>query len=167
MIILGIDPGLATVGYAVIEQIGNRTVPITYNHIQTSAKATFYSRLLEISHLLRTVIQNYKPTTLSIEKLFFSKNTKTAMTIAHVRGAIILDALTLGLEVFEYTPNEVKLAVTGYGAAPKQQIQQMVKSLLNLSEIPKPDDTADALAIAICHQNSYRIKSLERSHHYV
>lgn len=163
MIILGLDPGIATVGYGFIDQKGNSLTPIHYGHIQTPATDTFFDRLLAISKALKQLILTYHPDVMAIEKIFFAKNTKTAMTVAQARGAILMEAINLGLGIYEYTPNEVKLAVTGYGAADKSQIQKMVKSLLNLVQIPKPDDTADALAIAICHANSAKIKQLERS----
>ncbi len=161
MLILGIDPGYAIVGYAIIECKGNQLIPITYNHIQTAATLDFFSRMKEINTQLKDVLTTYKPTELAIEKIFFSKNTKTAINVAQVRGAIIQEALNHNLTVYEYTPNEIKLAITGYGGATKPQMQKMIKSLLNLKEIPKPDDTADAIAVAICHNNSSRITKLK------
>jgi len=160
--ILGIDPGYALVGYGVIDIVGNTIKPIAYGCITTTKKDTFHERMLQVNEQLVEIITEYKPDDMAIEKLFFSRNTSTALDVAQVRGTIILEGLKHGLDVYEYNPVEVKLAVTGYGKADKQQIQQMVKSLLNLKEIPKPDDTADALAIAICHNNSAKIKGLER-----
>jgi len=160
--ILGIDPGYALIGYGIIDVVGNTLKPVKYGCIKTEAKTNFYSRMITINTELKELLKEYSPNSMAIEKLFFARNTTTALDVAQVRGAIIQEGLNSGLEIFEYTPNEVKLAVTGYGKADKQQIQQMIKSLLNLKEVPKPDDTADALAIAICHNNSYRIKALER-----
>ncbi|MDD5456739.1 MAG: crossover junction endodeoxyribonuclease RuvC [Candidatus Margulisbacteria bacterium] len=162
MIILGIDPGYAITGYAVIESKGNSFYPVVYDHIATSSKLDFFARMMEINIHLKKLLKKYKPEVLAIEKIFFSKNTKTAINVAQVRGAIIQEVLNHSLEVYEYSPNEVKLAVTGYGAASKMQMQKMVKSLLNLPEIPRPDDTADALAVAICHQNSAIYSMLKR-----
>jgi len=116
--------------------------------------------LSKINIELKEILREYKPVELSIEKIFFSKNAKTAINVAQVRGALIQESINYNLEIFEYTPNEVKLAVTGYGQASKDQMQKMVKALLNLAEIPKPDDTADALAIAICHCNSAKMKRI-------
>ncbi len=164
MRILGIDPGYALVGYGIIDVVGNSLKPVKYGCIKTDSKETFYSRMMQINQELKTILAEFEPEELAIEKLFFSRNTSTALDVAQVRGAIIQEALNHNLQVFEYTPVEVKLAVTGYGKADKQQIQQMIKSLLHLVEIPKPDDTADALAIAICHNNSCKIKRLERIH---
>lgn len=163
MIILGIDPGYATIGYAVVESTGNSIKPIKYGHISTPAKDDFFLRMKNINKELKAILMQYSPSELSIEKIFFSKNAKTAINVAQVRGALIQESLNHNLEIFEYTPIEVKLAVTGYGQASKDQMQKMVKALLNLVEIPKPDDTADALAIAICHCNSAKIKHLQRS----
>ncbi|MDD4527776.1 MAG: crossover junction endodeoxyribonuclease RuvC [Candidatus Margulisbacteria bacterium] len=162
MRIIGIDPGYALVGYGIIDVVGNTLKPVKYGCIKTEAKTNFYSRMIKINTELKELLKEFNPTAMGIEKLFFSRNTTTALDVAQVRGAIIQEGLNCGLEIYEYTPNEVKIAVTGYGKADKQQIQQMVKNLLHLTEIPKPDDTADALAIAICHNNSYRIKGLER-----
>ncbi len=164
MRILGIDPGYALVGYGIIDVVGNSLKPVKYGCIKTDSKETFYSRMTQINQELKVLLAEFKPEELAIEKLFFSRNTSTALDVAQVRGAIIQEALNHNLQVFEYTPVEVKLAVTGYGKADKQQIQQMIKSLLHLVEIPKPDDTADALAIAICHNNSCKIKRLEITH---
>jgi len=162
MRILGIDPGYAIVGYAIIEAKGNQLIPIHYNHISTSSKTDFFQRMKQINIALKEIISEYSPEVLSIEKIFFSKNKKTAINVAQVRGAILQEAINNDLDIYEYTPNEIKIAVTGYGQAPKAQIQQMVKSLFNLKEIPKPDDTADALAIALCHHHSAKFSSLQR-----
>jgi crossover junction endodeoxyribonuclease RuvC len=162
MIILGIDPGYALIGYGLIENIGNQLRPVHYHHISTSASLSFFDRMIQINQELKALIKRYQPEEMAIEKLYFSKNTKTAMAVAQVRGAIIQEALNSGMRVYEYDPSAVKIAVTGYGRAEKDQVQKMVKSLLNLETIPKPDDTADALAIAICHHNSSKIADLAR-----
>ncbi|OGI07466.1 MAG: crossover junction endodeoxyribonuclease RuvC [Candidatus Margulisbacteria bacterium GWF2_35_9] len=162
MRILGIDPGYAIIGYAIIEGNGNQLRPIYYNHISTSAKLTFFERMKQINTEIKEIIITHAPEVLSIEKIFFSKNKTTAINVAQVRGAIIQEAINSNLEIFEYTPNEIKIAVTGYGQAPKMQVQQMIKSLFNLKEIPKPDDTADALAIALCHFHSAKFSSIKR-----
>ena len=160
MRVLGIDPGYAIVGYGVIEMRGNTLIPVTYGHISTTSKMTYHERLMVINKEILTILETWEPSALSIEKIFFSKNVKTAIDVAQVRGTLLLECLKKGMTVDEYTPNEVKLAVTGYGAADKSQVQKMIKSLLNLTEVPKPDDTADALAIAICHVHSAKIKNL-------
>jgi crossover junction endodeoxyribonuclease RuvC len=145
---LGIDPGYSLVGFGILEE--DRV--LDYGCIKTENKPDkLHSQLSEI-------IQKHKPDVMAIEKLFFSKNTKTAMRVGEGRGVIMLAAAQAKLPVAEYSPSEIKLAVTGYGQADKKQIQMMVKALLKLSEIPQPDDAADALAVAICHQNSYRLK---------
>ncbi len=160
MRVLGIDPGYAIIGYGIVELRGNQLISIHYGHIATSAKNTYHERLLAINQELMTLLETWQPDALSIEKIFFAKNVKTAIDVAQVRGTLLLECLKKKMTVEEYTPNEVKLAVTGSGAADKSQVQKMVKSLLNLSEIPKPDDTADALAIAICHIHSAKIRNL-------
>lgn len=162
MIILGIDPGIATTGYAILEGSGNSMRAVAYGHIQTLPTRTFFERMKEINTEIKSFLKTFRPECLAIEKIFFAKNTKTAINVAQMRGSVILEVLNHEVEVFEYAPNEVKMAVTGYGHADKQQIQKMVKSLLNLAEIPKPDDTADALAVAICHFNSAKYVTLQR-----
>jgi crossover junction endodeoxyribonuclease RuvC len=162
--ILGIDPGYALIGYGIIDILGNTIKTIEYGCIRTESNQDFFTRLLEINNQLKSILEAFSPNVLAIEKLYFARNTTTALDVSQVRGVIIAKSLERELEVYEYSPLEVKLAVTGYGRADKQQIQQMVKSLLNLSKIPKPDDVADALAVAICHTNSSKIKSLEKKY---
>lgn len=159
-IILGVDPGYAIVGLGIISVKGNSLSPIFYSHISTSARQSFVDRLKIINIELKELIEKYSPNIVAIEKIFFSKNKKTAINVAQARGAILQECINAKCEIFEYTPIEVKLALTGYGGAVKSQIQQMVKNILGLKIIPKPDDTADALAIAICHNNSVKIKNL-------
>jgi crossover junction endodeoxyribonuclease RuvC len=155
MIILGIDPGYAIVGVGVIEYKLNKFRTIDYFAITTEAHTPFEQRLKIIYDEVNNVIQKYKPDYMAIEELFFNDNAKTAIAVGQARGVIVLGAVNNGVEVFEYTPLQVKQAVVGYGRADKTQVQHMTKALLALKEIPKPDDVADALAIAVCHAHSY------------
>lgn len=155
MIILGIDPGYAIVGVGVIEFNGNKFHIIDYYAITTDAGTPFEERLKIIYDGLNEVIEKYKPSHMAIEKLFFNDNAKTAIDVGQARGVIVLSAVNHGVEIFGYTPLQVKQAVVGYGRADKKQVQQMTRALLNLKEIPQPDDVADALAIALCHAHSY------------
>ena len=150
MRILGIDPGYAIVGYGVVDYAKNRFSVAGYGAINTKAETTFTERLSVIYDDMCEIIEKYKPDRLSIEKLYFNTNSTTAIDVAQARGVIVLAARHKGVEIFEYTPLQVKQAVTGYGRAEKHQVMEMVKSLLALKAVPKPDDTADALAIAIC-----------------
>lgn len=154
MRILGIDPGTATVGWGVLEIEGSRMTPIAYGHITTSPKLPLQERIAEIARDLREISRAHHPDEASVEKIFFFKNQKTIIAVSQARGAILLTLETLGIRLFEYTPLQVKQSLTGYGRAEKKQMQIMVKSILKLSEIPKPDDVADALALALCHANS-------------
>ncbi len=153
MVILGIDPGYAIIGYGVISSDGMRFKPIEYGAITTSSKTEFSERLDKIFEGITAILKKYKPQALAIEKLYFNTNTTTAIDVAQARGVILLAAKKCGIPVFEYTPLQVKQSVTGYGRAEKHQVMEMTKSLLSLKAVPKPDDTADALAIAICHAN--------------
>ncbi len=155
MIILGIDPGYAIVGVGVIQYTGNRFHTIDYFAITTEAHTPFEKRLKIIYEGINEAIDRYKPDYMAIEELFFNDNAKTAIAVGQARGVIVLSAVNHGVEVFEYTPLQVKQAVVGYGRADKNQVQQMTKALLGLNAIPKPDDVADALAIAVCHAHSY------------
>ncbi|WP_409227386.1 crossover junction endodeoxyribonuclease RuvC [Gudongella sp. SC589] len=158
MIILGVDPGIATVGYGVVELVGNKYRVIDYGAILTPSDQLFPDRLKSVYNQLNDIIIRYRPDELAIEELFFNKNVKTAIKVGHARGVEILAAVNHDLEVYEYTPLQVKQAVVGYGRAEKRQVQEMVKILLNLDKIPKPDDVADALAVAICHGSSLKFK---------
>lgn len=158
MIILGIDPGYAIVGVGVIEYNGNKFKVIDYLAITTEAHTPFEQRLKIIYDSLEEIIVRYKPDYMSIEELFFNDNAKTAIAVGQARGVIILSAINHGVEIFEYTPLQVKQAVVGYGRADKKQVQHMTKAILNLASVPKPDDVADALAIAVCHAHSYNSK---------
>ena len=154
MIILGIDPGYAILGWGVIEKTGNHFKAIDYGAVTTD-KDTEMPRRLEILYDgLRDIIEEYRPEEASIEKLFFNTNTTTAINVGQARGVAILACMKGGLQVAEYTPLQIKQALVGYGRADKGQVQFMVKAMLNLPQIPKPDDTADALAAAICHGHS-------------
>lgn len=161
MRILGIDPGYAITGYGIVDYVGNKFRVVDYGAITTEAGVPMPNRLLYMSVELNNLLMQYEPEAMAIEELFFSSNAKTAIAVGQGRGVALLEAARAGIDVFEYKPNQVKQAVAGYGRADKQQVQQMVKCILNLESVPKPDDTADALAIAICHAHSYRAKVVE------
>ncbi len=154
MIILGIDPGYAILGWGVIEKIGNHFRAIDYGSLTTDKDMEMPDRLESLYDGLRDIIEEYRPEEASIEKLFFNTNVTTAINVGQARGVAILACIKGGLRVAEYTPLEIKQALVGYGRADKQQVQFMVKTMLNLQAVPKPDDTADALAAAICHGHS-------------
>ena len=160
MVIMGIDPGFAITGYGILSYSGNKFSVIDYGAVTTSASMKLPERLVILNRRLEELIEKYKPDAVSIEELFFNKNIKTALTVGHGRGVAILSAAKSGVPVYEYTPLQVKQAVVGYGRAEKMQMQQMTKIILNLPEIPKPDDVADALAVAVCHAHSYRMENL-------
>lgn len=150
MVILGVDPGIARTGWGIIEKANSQKLTAkSYGCIETAAGLPIEARLLMIRKELVRIIKKYKPQALAVEDLFFNTNAKTALIVGQARGVIIVTAVELGLEVFSYTPLQVKIALTGYGRAEKDQMGKMVKILLNLKEIPKPDDTVDALACAI------------------
>lgn len=151
MRILGIDPGYAIVGYGIVDTNGYKFGVVGYGAITTPAKTPFPKRLKAIYDDMITIIEKYKPDELAIERLYFNTNTTTAIDVAQARGVIVLAAEKCGVKINEYTPLQVKQAVTGYGKAEKFQVMEMVKSILSLNAIPKPDDTADALALAVCH----------------
>lgn len=154
MRILGIDPGFAIVGYGVIDYENSKYKTVDYGKITTPAGMDMPLRLKEVYDGVLRLIEIYKPDVLAIEELFFNTNVKTAIAVGHARGVIVLAAANSGIKINEYTPLQIKQAVVGYGRADKNQVQQMVKMFLGLKEVPKPDDTADALAVAICHANS-------------
>lgn len=160
MRIIGIDPGIAITGYGIIDKDGNTYKPVCYGKITTEAREITPQRLVSLYNNLMDIFDKYKPQCAVVEELFFNKNAKTAMIIGQARGVVILAAANAGLEIYEYTPLQVKQAVVGYGRAEKVQVQQMIKVLLNLKEIPRPDDVSDALAVALCHGNSYTMKKL-------
>lgn len=154
MIILGIDPGYAIIGWGVLEYKGNHFSVIDYGAITTNAGEYFPERLSKIYNELNSIIQKYKPQVMSIEKIFYNSNAKTVIDVSQARGVITLAAYENHIEFAEYTPLQVKQSVVGYGRAEKKQVQEMTKTILGLDKIPKPDDTADALAMAICHGHS-------------
>lgn len=151
MKILGIDPGYAILGYGVIEKTGNKFKACDYGAITTDKDMPMPQRLECLYNGLREIIEEQKPDVASIEQLYFNNNAKTAINVGQARGVAVLACIKGGLEVAEYTPLQIKQALVGYGRADKKQVQFMVKTMLNLREVPKPDDTADALAAAICH----------------
>ena len=154
MLILGIDPGYAIVGYGLVEYQSNRFRTVEYGAITTPAGMDFSQRLEMIYRQMQILLTKYHPQAIAVEKLYFQNNQKTAIDVAQARGVILLAARLEGIELFEYTPLQVKSSVVGYGQAVKKQVQEMTRMLLHLDAVPKPDDTADALAIAICHAHS-------------
>lgn len=154
MIILGIDPGYAIIGWGVLEYKSNKFRVIDYGAITTEAHTSFPLRLQQIYTEMNMIFDKYKPEVMSMEKLFYNNNAKTVIDVAQARGVISLCAQLHGVGISEYTPLQVKQSVTGYGRAVKKQVQEMTRLILNLEKIPKPDDTADALAMAICHGHS-------------
>lgn len=159
MRILGIDPGLATIGYAVVDKEINNFDVLEYGIIKTSADKNDTERLKIIHQNIEELIKEFRPEEMAVEELFFNKNVKTAISVGQARGVILLAGSQAGLKVAEYTPLQIKQAVVGYGRADKNQVQQMVKSLLNLAELPRPDDAADALAVSICHGHVFSAHS--------
>ena len=154
MIIIGIDPGYAIVGVGVVNYIGNRFELLEARAVTTQAGEVFEKRLCDIYTQTEALVTEHRPAAMAIEKLFFNSNAKTAIDVAQARGVILLAAARHGVPVYEYTPLQVKQSVVGYGRAEKKQVQDMVRLLLHLAACPKPDDVADALAIAICHAHS-------------
>ncbi|MCK4592065.1 crossover junction endodeoxyribonuclease RuvC [Candidatus Parcubacteria bacterium] len=168
MIILGIDPGTATTGYGVIENIKGKLKAVDYGCILTDKKLKMPERLDFLGEELKKIIKKYKPQAMAVEELFFFKNAKTIITVGQARGVILFVGKNIskkqGLDIYEYTPLQVKQAVVGYGRADKKQVQSMVKAILGLSEVPRPDDAADALAIAICCASSIKFESRIRNY---
>jgi crossover junction endodeoxyribonuclease RuvC len=159
MLVLGIDPGYAIVGWGIVDVSGARLTPVAFGAIITEAHTPFPQRLLKIDTRMGEILEKYKPQAVSIEKLFFNTNTTTAIDVAQARGVIINAVAKKNIDIFEYTPIQVKSAVVGYGQAEKKQVMEMTRQLLKLKDVPKPDDTADALAVAICHAHSYHSQS--------
>ena len=153
---MGIDPGTAIIGYGFIKKLPDKLKIINYGCIRTEAKFSTAERLKQIDQQLTKLIRKYKPERIAVEDIFFFKNLKTAVTVSQARGVILARASQPKVSVMEYTPLQIKQAVTGYGRADKKQVQKMVKAILNLKEIPQPDDAADALATAICCAHSIR-----------
>lgn len=156
MIIIGIDPGLAIVGFGVIRRDGEKTTPVSYGCIRTKGEMQTPERLLEIYDGIITLFEKYNPDAVAVEKLFFTKNVTSGMSVSEARGVIFLAAQQKKIPIFEYTPNRIKQAITGSGRADKKQMQEMIMRLLGLNEIPQPDDAADGLSIALCHLNIMR-----------
>ena len=160
MIILGIDPGLATLGYGVIEAIGDKRRVIQYGTVNTPAKQPMPERLQGILHGVNQLMDLYQPDDVAFEELFFSKNITTGIAVGMARGVAMVAVAERTKNLYEYTPMQIKQAVTGYGGADKHQVQMMVRILLNMKEIVRPDDAADALAVALTHANSGHAKEL-------
>lgn len=154
MVILGIDPGYAIVGYGVVKYEGSRYTTMDYGAVTTDAGTPFPKRLELIYDGVMDVLLKWKPDAMAVEALYFQNNAKTAIAVGEGRGVILLAAQKCGVPVYDYTPLQVKQAVVGYGRAEKKQVMELTKLILNLKQVPKPDDTADALAIAICHAHS-------------
>jgi len=162
MLAIGIDPGTAITGYGLVRELDDGSLQvIDYGVIQTPAGQAMPDRLVQIYQQLKQIIVLHSPQSGAVEKLFFARNVRTALSVGQARGVALLALAESGVEVAEYSPNEIKQAVAGYGAAEKIQVQMMVQALLDLEQIPQPDDAADALAVAICHLHSARIRSLE------
>ncbi len=157
--VMGIDPGIAIVGFGFIDKNGSKLTPVQYGCIQTEAHTPDEDRLLHVYEGTVQLIEKYQPDTVAFEKLFFNRNVTNAMSVSQARGVMILAAKQKGLPIAEYTPMQVKQAVVGYGKAEKRQVQEMIRMFLNLQKIPKPDDVADALAVAVCHAHSYLLNS--------
>lgn len=162
MLVVGIDPGVATTGYGVVRDTVNGILLVDYGVVTTPPNLALAQRLLLLHHELKKIIQLHRPESAAVEKLFFQKNVTTAIAVGQARGVALLTMAENQIEVSEYTPLEVKQAVAGYGSADKKQVQYMVKAILNMEVVPTPDDAADALAIAICHLHSVQYKNLEK-----
>ena len=160
MLVLGIDPGTAITGFGLVREAGAGLALVDYGVITTPSGQPLPQRLQTIYQGLGSVIRKHQPETSAVEELFFSRNVRTALSVGHARGVALLALADAGLRVFEYKPLEVKQAVAGYGGADKQQVQEMVRMLLNLDQIPQPDDAADAVAVAICHLHAARMSAL-------
>lgn len=160
MRVLGIDPGTASTGYGVVEEVGGDLTSLAFGVIRTPAGQPLPARLQSIYRAVRALAMEWQPAAAAVEELFFSSNVRTAMSVGQARGVTLLALADAGLDVAEYTPLTVKQAVTGYGNADKMQMQEMVRLLLGLEKTPRPDDAADALAVAICHLHSARLAAL-------
>lgn len=161
MLALGIDPGTAITGYGLVRETEEQgLVAVDYGVIRTPAKMPMPKRLVLLYENLEELLQTHSPDSSAVEKLYFQKNVRTAMSVSQARGVTLLALARANLPIAEYTPTEIKQAITGYGAADKKQMQDMVRILLNLDEIPQPDDAADALAVAVCHLQSAKTQAL-------
>ena len=160
MIILGIDPGVATIGFGVVRADRQKNTLLRYGVITTPPGIPLSRRLLQISEDMEELIHTFHPDEMAVEELFFSKNVTTGIQVAHARGVILLSAIKYCGRLFEYTPNQIKQALTGYGKADKIQMMHVVQSILRLKQLPRPDDAADALAVALCHAHTSRFGQL-------
>lgn len=160
MRIIGIDPGIAIVGYGIVDYQRNHFETVAYGAIETKANLPFSYRLKSIYEELHQIFDKYQPDHCAVEELFFNKNVTTAISVGHGRGVILLASEIRGIPLYEYTPLQVKQGVVGYGRAEKKQVQEMVRLILKLSSCPKPDDVADALAVAICHAHAGKFDTL-------
>ena len=160
MLVLGIDPGTAITGWGVVSKDADDPHLVDYGTIDTSKNSPLPQRLLTIHRELGEIISQHRPDDVAVEKLFFSKNVRTALSVGQARGVVLLAVAEGGVPLYEYTPLEVKQSVVGYGRATKDQVQQLVKMLLGLDFVPQPDDAADAIAVAICHIHSARLKAM-------
>jgi crossover junction endodeoxyribonuclease RuvC len=162
VLVLGIDPGTATTGYGLVKHEGIHEIVLRYGVIKTSPNMDMANRLVKINREYLDLLDEFQPDVVAIEELFHHKNAKTVISVAQSRGVLLMTAAAREIEIVEYTPLQVKQAVTGYGSADKKQVQTMVQKILALDYIPQPDDAADALAIAICHLHSYRLRNLSK-----
>jgi crossover junction endodeoxyribonuclease RuvC len=161
MVVLGIDPGTAITGYAFLtEDAAGEAQLLRYGVVETTAGTPMPQRLLAIHQQIGALVREFGPDAMAIEELFFKRNVTTAITVGQARGVVLLAAAQAGLPIYEYTPAVVKQALVGYGSADKAQIQEMVRMMLGLAEVPRPDDAADAVAVAICHLHSQRLRRL-------
>jgi crossover junction endodeoxyribonuclease RuvC len=160
MRVLGIDPGTAITGYGLVEEVRGDLKLVAFGVIRTPADQSLPRRLQLIYHAVSDLAEEWEPEAAAVEELFFSRNVRTAMSVGQARGVVLLALADAGLDIAEYTPLAIKQAVTGYGNADKMQVQEMVRLLLELAEVPRPDDAADALAVAICHLHSARLAAL-------
>jgi crossover junction endodeoxyribonuclease RuvC len=161
MIITGIDPGTARIGWSVISLVSGKIIPLKYGCIEITPETPMPTRLLIIYRTLTKIFKQYKPDCLSIEDIFFATNAKTAISVGQARGVILLVAASLKIPTFSYSPMTIKQTICGTGAAEKKQVQYMVKATLKLDSVPQPDDTADAIAVALTHAYLYKIKNIE------
>ncbi|ACB85370.1 crossover junction endodeoxyribonuclease RuvC [Natranaerobius thermophilus] len=159
MIIMGLDPGIAACGYGIIHAKGTKLECLACGVLRTYSDESATKRLESIYQGVSNLISEFSPNTVAVESLFFAKNSKTAMKVGQAKGVLMLAAAHNNLEIFEYTPLQVKQGVCGYGSASKEQVQKMVKQILSLDKIPKPDDAADALAVSLCHSQAYRLRT--------
>jgi crossover junction endodeoxyribonuclease RuvC len=158
--ILGIDPGLGTTGYGIVDQSGQRLNVVTFGGIDKSPRASFTENLLTIYQTINQIIIDYQPDACAIENIFYHQNKKTAIIMGHVRGVAMVAAAEKSLPVYEYSPKEVKQSIVGMGGASKSQVQAMVKNILKMAEVPQPEDAADALAVAICHYHRLKFEAI-------